>query len=1188
MLWNIFLYELRYWFKQPATYIFGAIFLILGMSVMAISGDILGEMNIIDSRKIFANSSFRLISYYYDLNLLILFVIPVFVGGSIYRDYSSNAFMVLYSYPILKLDYFFAKFLSGLSISLLILSLIGIGLFLGSLLPGLNPLIIVDNTITNYLQPYLLVVFPNLIFVSMIVFSIVILSRNSYSGFIVILLIYVLRRVILFVLGGPENELMINLFDPFGQASVFAAVGNWSFQEINSSTIHLSSIHFFNRIIWIGVSIIFFLFAYQKFHLTQQLDSFKFKLKAIKTPKSQEVDNTSFVRTSLSEVASSYSLLNQLLATWKISNYEFASIIRSKSFLSLLIGSSVFMILILGQVNPQYTFRIHPLTQVMLLIPALFYSFVVMIITFLYAGILVHRDRRSMMDQLVDVSPIPNWSLLGSKLITLLKIQVLLLSIIMIVGISIQTLKAYYHFELTLYLFHIYVILFVTLAIWAMLSLFIQTFVNNHFLGLFFLIMFAIGLSGLDGVGIKLDIFKFNSAPIIEYSDLSGYGDTLAPYFIHKLYWGLFGFLLLIGTYLFWERGISQSFKIRLQIARDRITIKLALVGSILLIGIISTGTFISKKVYPPKSLMSIEVLNQYKAEAEHRYATLKNIVQPRLSKVMMEMHLFPKERSYTSNGTLFFVNKSTFSIDTLLVNYPSELAISYSLNREVAIIIKDSILHFDINILENTLFPDDTLKLSFEAFTPSSTPFRNNSEVSSNGTFLLADLPLLGYPDFEFSNHGNRNSYDLPHQDNSIIQPTDINASQNSYVGKNIDLFDFETIVSTSSEEIALAPGKLITQWNTADRNYYQYKSQSKIRNGIVFNSGVFDVSKDSLNGISLEIYHHKTHIFNIDRMMRALKATLKYSAAHFGDYPFEQMRIIEFPKTYGRFAQSFANTIPFSELAGFTSKEDDSENRFDDVFRLTAHEMAHQWWGHQIIPAEALGSRMLTESLSEYTAMKVFEQEYGIDKRQLYLELIRKNYLNQRRGVENESPLSLVEPNDGYIHYAKGLMVFNSLNQYLGDETFNKALKSFFHEFSTTKAPYPTSLDLINTFKKVTPDSLHYLLVDMFEEVTLYDNSIIKAEAVNRENNSFDVKINFNISKFRDMEISNPLPLNDWIEIAIFGEYDILIHSKKYLISTLENELTIPVMQKPFKVLIDPYSLLIEENISDNEYRF
>ena len=82
---------------------------------------------------------------------------------------------------------------------------------------------------------------------------------------------------------------------------------------------------------------------------------------------------------------------------------------------------------------------------------------------------------------------------------------------------------------------------------------------------------------------------------------------------------------------------------------------------------------------------------------------------------------------------------------------------------------------------------------------------------------------------------------------------------------------------------------------------------------NFYAFNSARYEVKKEKWNNLNLEIYYHKGHEYNLDRMMDALKKSLAYYSENFGEYQHKQARIIEFPKTMGTFAQAFANTMPF-----------------------------------------------------------------------------------------------------------------------------------------------------------------------------------------------------------------------------------------------------------------------------------
>src|SRR5690606_21699741 len=114
------------------------------------------------------------------------------------------------------------------------------------------------------------------------------------------------------------------------------------------------------------------------------------------------------------------------------------------------------------------------------------------------------------------------------------------------------------------------------------------------------------------------------------------------------------------------------------------------------------------------------------------------------------------------------------------------------------------------------------------------------------------------------------------------------------------------------------------------------------------------------------------------VDRMIKSVKRSLDYFTTNFSPYQHRQVRIIEFPR-YSSFAQSFPNTIPFSESIGFIAKVDGDEDKIDVPFYVTAHEVAHQWWAHQVIGGNVQGSVLMSETMSQYSALMVMEKEYG-----------------------------------------------------------------------------------------------------------------------------------------------------------------------------------------------------------------
>ena len=50
-------------------------------------------------------------------------------------------------------------------------------------------------------------------------------------------------------------------------------------------------------------------------------------------------------------------------------------------------------------------------------------------------------------------------------------------------------------------------------------------------------------------------------------------------------------------------------------------------------------------------------------------------------------------------------------------------------------------------------------------------------------------------------------------------------NCNKNYLTNGFSDFINVETIISTSNDQIAIAPGSLVKEWVQGDRKYYQYK---------------------------------------------------------------------------------------------------------------------------------------------------------------------------------------------------------------------------------------------------------------------------------------------------------------------------------------------------------------------------
>ena len=1211
MFGTIFTFELKRWFKNPAFYIYSGIFFLLTLLIMASSLGVFDSFKTTTSSRAISNSPIALNGILNGLTVFIYFLLPSIIGASVYRDFKYNMHSILFSYPFTKRDYLLGKFFSSFLVVVIITLFVGLAAFLASFLPYVNEDLLGPHRFIAYVQSYLIFIIPNLFFYGVIIFSVVTITRNISVGFITVILLLFVQSIVGSFTNDAENRYMVALFEPFGSDALNYYTQYWTMYEKNNNLLPFEGVVLYNRLLWFGVSLLILGLMYRYFSFTQSA------LTIGKSKNEERIVKNNFggiTKINLPKVDFDYSFLQNLKTTWSLSNLDFKFIVKNWVFISILVVGLMFILIAATTAGAIFGTETYPVTWQMLLIPGGTFGLFINLVTFLFAGMLIHRGATARMSHLIDATPIPNWVLLGSKFIAIIKMQIVLLLVIMIAGILFQIYSGFYDFEIGHYLKELFGLKLIHYVIWALLAVFIQTLFKNYLLGFFVLLLLSIGLSFLPAIGIEQDIFIYNSDSGFEYSDMNGYGHGLNNYLLYKTYWLLLGIVLFCLTLLFWTRGIGQSAKARFSDAKRRLTSKIAIPALFALIGFLAIGSTIYYQDNVVNENKSGNEVEKEMVEWEKKYKKYQNLPQPRITDIKVDMDLFPEERNFVAKGTYTLKNKTKVAITNLYINHSGETEVSFNVKNKV--ISKDTIYNFDIYKLEKPLLPGASIEMKFIKKNKPNTLFTDNSPVIYNGTFINNSMfPSIGYSDQgELTDDDVRKKYGLKPKDR-MPSPTDSIARKNTYISNDSDWVTFETTVSTAGDQTAIAPGYLTKKWSKDGRNYFHYKMDRPMLNFYAFNSGKYEVKKDKWNDVNIEIYYHKGHDYNVDRMISGVKKSLDYYTKNFSLYQHKQVRIIEFPRTGGGFAQSFANTIPFSEAIGFIAAVDDEDkDAVDFPFSVTSHEVAHQWWAHQVIGANVQGATLLSESLSEYSSLKVLEHTYGKSQMRKFLKDALDSYLQGRTFEEKKEQPLMYNENQQYIHYNKGSLVLYALSDFIGEKKMNDALKNYISKVAYQEAPYTNSIELVNELRAATPDSLQYVINDMFETITLYDNRIEDVTSKKLPNGKYEVKINFEVAKYKANDDGKRVfkdkngktltykkkgekyaiesyPLNDYVEIGIFGEQTIKdkktekeLYLKKVKVNKIDNSVTIIVNENPIEVGVDPYNKLIDTQSDDN----
>ncbi|MCJ8272088.1 MAG: hypothetical protein MJK04_22165, partial [Psychrosphaera sp.] len=258
-----------------------------------------------------------------------------------------------------------------------------------------------------------------------------------------------------------------------------------------------------------------------------------------------------------------------------------------------------------------------------------------------------------------------------------------------------------------------------------------------------------------------------------------------------------------------------------------------------------------------------------------------------------------------------------------------------------------------------------------------------------------------------------------------------------------------------------------------------------------------------------------------------------------------------------------------------------------------ITAHELAHQWWGHQVRGANVQGAAILSETLSQYSALMVMRNKYGPEKLRLFLKYELDRYLRGRTTERLEEMPLLRAENQGYIHYRKGSIVMMSLLDRFGEQRLNTVLKGFLTRYKDATDPYPTTLDLGAALKAGANENDQQFIADLFETITLYDLKAQKMVSVATDDGQFEVTLTVSAKRFTadGQGKETPAVMNEMVDIVLFkndpedfAAKDSVIYSQKHRLVEGENVLILKVAEEPKFGGVDPFVKFIDRDSADN----
>jgi ABC-type transport system involved in multi-copper enzyme maturation permease subunit len=1206
MFWEFFIFELKFRLKSVSSYVYFVLWFFVSFLCIA-AEDFLNTGN----DKILLNGPFSTTLLFIIFSFFGMIVMAAIFGTSILRDFQRDTYQLLFTKPITKFAYLGGRWAGSFVTCVVCFSGLVFGEAAGTFAPWADHTRIVHGHFGWYLHAFFAITVVQIFFLGSFFFAIAALTRKLFIVYlqgVVLFIVYLVVNVIFQATGSLEH-FWSAIFDPIGLRLFDSVTRYWTVFEKNSLQLSWSphvdgGIFLYNRLIWCGVGLLSLIVVYKLFPLS--VEALTAVSQGRRAARSRENDAAE-VRATRSLVAKRLPGVRQVFSPGttfaqfvSLTRLRISNITHELPFWALFAVMLMYALLQGHFAGHSQDGQLYPVTFLMAAAVEGNATLLLFIIATLYAGELVWRERDTHFDGIHDALPSSETTDWLSKFAALAVLELILLTVVLFCGILSQTIAGYYHYELFQYFKELYLITFPQILIFTLGALFFQTVLSNKFIAHGVVIgLFLLNIV-LFNFGWENTLYLFGNSPPYTYSDMNGYGHFVPALFWSITYWLSIAALMGVVSIAVALRGSEDSWPARLRLARHRAP-RLIPAGVLFLLLALGSGGWYFYNAHVLNQYLNAHARRDIQARYERDFKKYEKLPQPKIIAVDANIDIFPERRAFSGTGHFVLQNKMSVPIPQIHISNTEQSVTNVEFDRPFHIVSQSPRAMYTIYALDQPLEPGDKLNMTFNVGY-AARGFRDGNErpeFAYSGTFFdVGFFPYIGYDrNTELDDPRRRRDEHLPPLE-EMAHRGDPYYSRINLFSPESDWITYKTTVSTSADQIALAPGYPTRTWQQNGRNYFSYDmGQVHMQDFYAYVSGKYNVKREVYDGVSgpinLEVYSAPAHPYDVQDMLDSSKAGLSYYEKNYSPFQFKQFRILEYPR-YRNFAQSFPNTVPYAE-PGFLGRVVDPQKDIDRTYFVTAHELAHQWWGHQLIGGMVEGSNMMSESLAEYSALRVAQKKYGDNQMHKFLKHELDGYLRGRANESRHEPPLVLVQREAYVWYQKGSLVLYGLSDYIGEDKLNLALHNFLMQYRYANAtdnqdePYPDTRQFVAALRAQTPPEYQYYITDAFENIVLYDNKGLTATYVQTPDKKYKVTLTVQAKKFQSdgSGRETAMPLNDYIDVGVFtGKKDeekpLYLEKKKF---TQEKQtFEIIVDQAPTRAGIDPYNKLVDRISDDN----
>lgn len=987
-----------------------------------------------------------------------------------------------------------------------------------------------------YLWVLLTLVLPNVLFVSAVLYAVAMRTRKTMATYIGAIAVFALYMVIAVLVDSPlmanatppspETLARAAMLDPFGISAFFEATRYWTPAERNELLVPLTGRLLWNRLLWSGMAGGLLMLAYRHSSARRHRVSATRRWFGRREPAAINTDpradhdapgRASIHASVYQPVEPASQGMQQLLhATYQRARLECRLLFGSWMVQALVVLFAVTVgIEALSELRSgEYGTRMVATSAILMRTLAQPLELIATLSAVYFAADVAWRERLLSADGVIDATPVSNLALYLGKLAALCVIPWVFAVAGLAVMLAMQLLSGAEPIRTTAYLGVAWFVA-VPVMLRAVVMLGLHLVSPNRWIGLvagvaFMIITFGGGLPGLQHA-----MLRYSVLPSPVFSDLDGFGVAAESFGAMAVYWGSWALLLAVCTWRLWRRGLERGVAARVRVVVRRITkrgdgtpsvhgnLDARLAPAFAMLAIAASGGWLYEQGGPHSDWMSDTSRTEWRVAYERTYRHVQRRAQPNIVDVQMAVDLMPARRAASLEATFVLENRSDAPIDTVWVAPPRDLDNVVVQLRNAELVRIDSAYATWMFAMETPLLPGAS-----EVMTYRGTLDRGGvrfdefqQDIAENGSYLTSSalMPIIGYrPSYEVQDSQARAEAGLGAPTAELVRDTTARVDSLTRLarrGGGAAWFTLNLSVSTDSAQRVVGPGRLAQEWTADGRRHVSYVSDGLMTPVFAIASARYAVQRATEDGVTIEVWHHPDHERNAAQMLRAAQRTLDVLGTTLGAYPRPVLRMAEVPLFWRFGAYATTGALFFTEDRGMLT--DLRAGDVDLVSRRVAHEVAHQWWGHAVMPLSVPGSRVVVESLAKYSEQRVIASLHGEDAVAPILAYDHDRYLSGRAREARTEPPLVAMTDEAHLDYGKGALALAALHARLGDSAMTEVLRSLVRDEGGSRGA-ATAAMLHERLRAAAPTpELRALVNEWMLERVLYDMRIGSATA-------------------------------------------------------------------------------------------